>query len=69
MIAGCRAVEICKEEPEEALPTGYKDRGSDKKGGAEWAVPRSSAATCEFGLLRIFLPYSESQEHFVSPLH
>lgn len=22
-----------------------------------------------FGLLRIFLPYSDSQEHFVSPLH
>lgn len=58
VIAGRRAAEICKEEPEEALPTGYKDRGSDKKRGAEWAVP------CGFGLLRLFRPYSDSQEHF-----
>lgn len=69
MIAGRRAVEIHKEEPEEVLPTGYKGRGTDKKGDAEWAVPKSGAPTCGLGLLRIFLPYSDRQEHFVSPLH
>lgn len=56
VIAGRRAVEIHKEEPEEGSPTGYKGRGTDKKGDADGQCPSQEPPHVGLGSLESSSP-------------